>query len=143
MKRFILLIMLLLPVMGMAQQNDIASIVKKYSSRHGYTTIEMSKYMLESMGVKANIDSISVIATEEAKYIEELQRDMDGYTSALSTILSVVDDGTRVQIYGCSDAEGIKELVVLTVEDSEMAVIYVSGKNIGLSNIESLMDLVN
>ena len=112
MKRFILLIMLCLPIAGMAQDNDFFKLVEKYSLKQDCTTIELTK---DALNTKTNITTIWAISVETAELIDEFKSDATKVISAsYSPLLTVNSGGEMVKIYSIQKDGEISDLIVFS-----------------------------
>ncbi len=141
MKRFIILIMIMLPLSVAAQQISFDEFVKRYSSERGCTTIELSEAMLSSMGANEGVERMQVIAVEQASLMEEFRASISEITEALEVMMSVNSGEESVAIYSRSDESGtVVELVVATFESDEGVLVRICGSNLNISDASVLLD---
>lgn len=142
MKRLIILILSCIPLIASAQEITFESLMRDYSQKEGYTTIELSSMMLKSMGVSNGIESVQVISVEDRTQIKDFIESVESAIAGLEALMSINSGGERMSIYGRSGGEsrGIIELVVLTVDSDEGVAVRVAGSNIELSDIYSFID---
>ncbi len=137
MKRFILLIMLCLPIAGMAQDNDFLKLVEKYSLKQDCTTIELTK---DALNTKTNITTIWAISVETAELIDEFKSDATKVISAsYSPLLTVNSGGEMVKIYSIQKDGEISDLIVFSASSSDGVLVRIVGDNLSLSQAISLM----
>lgn len=137
MKRFILLIMLCLPIAGMAQDNDFMKLVEKYSLKQDCTTIELTK---DALNTKTNITTIWAISVETAELIDEFKSDATKVISAsYSPLLTVNSGGEMVKIYSIQKDGEISDLIVFSASSSDGVLVRIVGDNLSLSQAISLM----
>lgn len=137
MKRFILLIMLCLPIAGMAQDNDFLKLVEKYSLKQDCTTIELTK---DALNTKTNITTIWAISVETAELIDEFKSDATKVISAsYSPLLTVNSSGEMVKIYSIQKDGEISDLIVFSASSSDGVLVRIVGDNLSLSQAISLM----
>lgn len=137
MKRFILLIMLCLPIAGMAQDNDFFKLVEKYSLKQDCTTIELTK---DALNTKTNITTIWAISVETAELIDEFKSDATKVISAsYSPLLTVNSGGEMVKIYSIQKDGEISDLIVFSASRSDGVLVRIVGDNLSLSQAISLM----
>ena len=142
MKRLILIVMLLLPLGAMAQNEGFASLLKRYSTMQHCTTIELSHDMLESMGIKAGIDKMSIISVEDRELFGDFRKGVDSVVGGKERFMSVNNDGGKVDIYHTKGANGATtEMIIITENDSAFVVVYLTGRDIALNDVESLIKL--
>lgn len=137
MKRFILLIMLCLPIAGMAQDNDFLKLVEKYSLKQDCTTIELTK---DALNTKTNITTIWAISVETAELIDEFKSDATKVISAsYAPLLTVNSGGEMVKIYSIQKDGEISDLIVFSASSSDGVLVRIVGDNLSLSQAISLM----
>lgn len=141
MKRFILLILLVLPLYASAQQISFDELIRRYSSQQGCTTIELSQTMLSSMGVSDGVEHMQVIAVEDKALLSELREAIPEITDGMVVIMSVNSGNESVKICCRNSKEhGIVELVVATFDDGEGVLVRICGTNINISDASSLIE---
>ncbi len=137
MKRFILLIMLCLPIAAIAQDNDFSKLVEKYSLKQDCTTIELTK---DALNTKTNITTIWAISVETAELIDEFKSDATKVISAsYSPLLTVNSGGEMVKIYSIQKDGEISDLIVFSASSSDGVLVRIVGDNLSLSQAISLM----
>lgn len=141
MKRLILLILTILPSIAMAYDDGFTDLVDRYSSEKGFTTIRLSKDMLQSMGVSNGINQMEVIALEDAKHIERFQADVKSITDGLKVVMSVNSGDEIVKIFSKSgDSGAIYEMVIFTSDGKEAVLIRLLGDNIQLKEATQMIN---
>lgn len=142
MKRLIILILSCIPLIASAQEITFESLMRDYSQKEGYTTIELSPMMLKSMGVSNGIESVQVISVEDRTLIKDFIESVESTIAELDTLMSINSGGERVSIYGRSKVESgsIIELIVLTADKEEGVAVRITGSNIEISDIDSFID---
>lgn len=141
MKRLILLILTILPSIAMAYDDGFTDLVDRYSSEKGFTTIRLSKDMLQSMGVSNGINQMEVIALEDAKHIERFQADVKSITDGLKVVMSVNSGDEIVKIFSKSgDSGAIYEMVIFTSDGNEAVLIRLLGDNIQLKEATQMIN---
>ncbi len=141
MKRLILLILTILPSIAMAYDDGFTDLVDRYSSEKGFTTIRLSKDMLQSMGVSNGINQMEVIALEDTKHIERFQADVKSITNGLKVVMSVNSGDEIVKIYSKSGDRGaIYEMIIFTSDGNEAVLIRLLGDNIQLKEATQMIN---
>lgn len=141
MKRLILLILTILPSIAMAYDDGFTDLVDRYSSEKGFTTIRLSKDMLQSMGVSNGINQMEVIALEDAKHIERFRADVKSITDGLKVVMSVNSGDEIVKIFSKSgDSGAIYEMVIFTSDGNEAVLIRLLGDNIQLKEATQMIN---
>lgn len=137
MKRFIILIMLCLPIAAIAQDSGFSKLVEKYSLKQDCTTIELTK---DALNTQTNITTIWAISVETAELIDEFKRDATEVISAkYSPLLTVNSGGEMVKIYSIQKDGKISDLIVFSASSSEGVLVRIVGENLSLSQATSLM----
>ena len=144
MKRFILLILCSLPLVASAQNNEsFSKRISRYSTIEGITTIELSKEMLQSMGVSGDIDLLQAIRVEDSSQLASLQADVDNVVSSAKykLMLSVNQGDNRVRIYTITTRSGISDLMIYTVKAPSAIIVRFQGENLQLNEANSLANI--
>ncbi len=150
MKRFILLIMLLLPIVANAQVDPLAPLVEKYSSMKKCSTVVLSREMLESMGVDADVEYMQVVAVENPELISEFKAEIERIAKGYSLLMSVNNEGSNVKIYRVTQVfkseSGAKrqqqqEFLIFCINEKEGVAVRIVGNDIKLSEATSLIGL--
>lgn len=141
MKRFILLMMICLPLTAMAQDGSFARFMERYSSRQNCTTLELSTEMLKSMGVESGISTMWAISVEAAELVGEFERDVESILSNYTPLMSVNSSGEVVKIYSRQKDGKIVDIIINCVSKDEGVVIRIVGEDISLNEATSLMSL--
>ena len=131
--------MLLMPLTGMAHEIPIKQLFEKYLNKPGFTSVELSKEILQTNGVKG-IDSMIALSTEEGDIIPIFTAEVTQHTAQLKRIMSMVSDGKNVSIHSKADSSGkLNCLIMFSYSDSSAVLIMLSGSDI---KIEKAMSLI-
>ena len=141
MKRFILFIILCLPLSAIAQTTSFNKLMDKYSSMQDCTTIIMEHEMLRSMGVSSGMDSVLVVSVESEGLLDKFKEDVALATKGYSVMMTVNSGGEMVKIVSRSEGGKISEMIVLTISSDEGVVIRVTGNNLSLNEAMTLIDM--
>lgn len=138
MKRFITLILMLLPFSVMASIPEIEALANDYSSTDGVTVVNLTGEMLKMAGGEDSdmtigdevIDSLLVIVAEKDKHAKAITKKVDKILGKLDLkpISDINVEGTMVKIYMKQLADNRSELVMFVSEESETALINITGK---------------
>jgi hypothetical protein len=144
--RLILVLMLMLPVRGMAQE----ALFEKFNDANGITTIYISKTMLRMVhNVKAwrrpignmasKLDELRVLNCERPSMIANIRKQFADYykKNKYEVVMQAKDDEENVTIYFHQLKGGKAEYALLAEENDEISVIYLNG-NITLKDIQQL-----
>lgn len=141
MKRFILLIFALLPLAAMAQSPAFTELMSRYSSMQGCTTVRVSCGMLQVMNIEAEIDNMLVISVENSDLTAQFKTEFMQVVASHEQMMAVESEGQTVMIYDLADESGaIYELVIFTAQDNECVAVCITGDDIELSEVGSLMN---
>lgn len=125
----------------MAYDDGFTDLVDRYSSEKGFTTIRLSKDMLQSMGVSNGINQMEVIALEDTKHIERFQADVKSITNGLKVVMSVNSGDEIVKIFSKNgDSGAIYEMVIFTSDGNEAVLIRLLGDNIQLKEATQMIN---
>lgn len=142
MKRLLILIAICLPMMAVAQGSNFDSLMKKYQPKQGYTTIELSKAMLGTMGVSNDIEHMCAISAENNPSIQEFVQDVERIVADMNVALSVASDGCNVKIYSRSNTQdNIIELTIFTTDSNNVVAVNIRGNNLKLNEVKSLINI--
>lgn len=138
MKRLLLLIILLLPLVGAAQQLNYSVFFDRYENNKEFRTVVLGRKMMEMMSEQtsdremrrtlAGIEHIKVIST--STYNESFVADARAVTSSSSyKLISTVSEGGReVSFYVLNTREGKNRLLMLSFSDEEWVVMGIYGQ---------------
>lgn len=142
MKRLILLAMLLLPIGAMAQDVTISSLMAEYSTKSKCSTINLSNTMLRSMGVEMGADELRAVSVANPELMPRFLEQVAVVVSGLNVVMSVNSDGQQnVSIYQRVNRNGsVTDLVIVKTDDKESVIMHIQGRDLELSNIDSLLD---
>lgn len=130
--------------MASAQNNEsFSKLISRYSTIEGITTIELSKEMLQSMGVSGDIDLLQAIRVEDSSQLASLQADIDNIVSSAEykLMLSVNQGDNRVRIYTITTRSGISDLMIYTVKAPSAIIVRFQGENLQLNEANSLANI--
>lgn len=138
MKRLLLLIILLLPLVGAAQQLNYSGFFDRYENDKEFRTVVLGRKMMEMMSEQtsdremrrtlAGIEHIKVIST--STYNESFVADARAVTSSSSykLVSSVSEGGREVSFYVLNTKEGKNRLLMLSFSDKEWVVMGIYGQ---------------
>ena len=138
MKRLLLLIILLLPLVGAAQQLNYSGFFDRYENDKEFRTVVLGRKMMEMMSEQtsdremrrtlAGIEHIKVIST--STYNERFVADARAVTSSSSykLVSSVSEGGREVSFYVLNTREGKNRLLMLSFSDEEWVVMGIYGQ---------------
>ncbi len=138
MKRLLLLIILLLPLVGAAQQLNYSGFFDRYENDKEFRTVVLGRKMMEMMSEQtsdremrrtlAGIEHIKVIST--STYNESFVTDARAVTSSPSykLVSSVSEGGREVSFYVLNTREGKNRLLMLSFSDDEWVVMGIYGQ---------------
>lgn len=150
MKRLLLLIILLLPLVGAAQQLNYSGFFDRYENDKEFRTVVLGRKMMEMMSEQtsdremrrtlAGIEHIKVIST--STYNESFVADARAVTSSSSykLVSSVSEGGREVSFYVLNTREGKNRLLMLSFSDEEWVVMGIYGQ-FDLRNISRLTQI--
>ncbi|MBO5900867.1 MAG: DUF4252 domain-containing protein [Alistipes sp.] len=134
MKRFIVMIMMLLPFSAMASIPEINELADRYSSVEDVTVVNLTGEMLAMAGASGEIDpsvieNIVIIQSEKARYVKDVSKHFDKMVADanLKSIANIDKDGTAVNIYQKSVGD-VMDFIIFVADGAEVAVIDICGK---------------
>jgi hypothetical protein len=136
MRRFILLLILLLPNMVMATQPEFDALSRRYTNIEGITVTNIDNNMLTLMASSYTdastlefIDNILVLISQDKKHGNDIIKRSSKIIKKLKLepYLSVNDDSTMINIYCVKDGEIVTDLVVQLQDGENGGVVVISG----------------
>ena len=139
MKKFIVLIAMLLPLGAMATVPELNKIVDDYSTTEGVTVVNLTGEMLKAQagaaGADANkyiedIESLVILQSETADLSKKIVKQVDKALKGVN-LESLVDiqaeKDNRVRVLANRDGEVIADVIVFVTDGDEVALIVISG----------------
>lgn len=137
MKKFIILIMMLLPMSAIASVPELAAMVDKYSTVEDATVVTLNGDMLkmamaESDAASASVkglESLCVLTTEVASLVSEIGDEFDRLTAnlTLTTLTNIEADGAKVRILANKGDEAYNDIIIYVRESAELVIVMISG----------------
>jgi len=145
MKRFLITLVLLIPLLGMAQENSpIDKLFNKYANKDGFTTVNISGKLLsfaskldESKSDEASmlekISGIRVLSADDSivnknlNFYKELEGDGFFKNNNYEVLMEVTDKNEVVRFYGRSGGKGKLSELLLVVGGSSNTLISIRG----------------
>lgn len=139
MKKFIVLIAMLLPFGAMATVPELNKIVDDYSTTEGVTVVNLTGEMLKAQagaaGADANkyiedIESLVILQSDTANLSKKIVKQVDKALKGVN-LESLVDiqaeKDNRVRVLANRDGEVIADVIVFVTDGDEVALIVISG----------------
>ena len=148
MKRFILLIMLLLPVSAMATLPEVEKMTEKYTSKEQASVVNISKQMLKMMGRGISgveyVDSIVMLSSDNKSAIKGITKRTKRAVKRhkLQNLATLNEGGSAISIYTQISDNKITEALVLIAENSKTTLINLSGE-IPQEVVDSLIGVIS
>ena len=148
MKRSILLVLMMLPIMAMAQLPHFAKLNEKYNGMEGVTAMTINKQML-AMFVGGNaefdfIDEIQILLSEDAGVANNIVKDAKKAVkkSKIEELVSANDDGATFTVYTKSDGDIFTDLVVVVENEDPSGFVVITG-DIPQEKISEVVKIAN
>lgn len=139
MKKFIVLITMLLPLGAMATVPELNKIVDDYSATEGVTVVNLTGEMLKAQAGAAgadtskyieDIESLVILQSETANLSKKIVKQVDKALKGVN-LESLVDiqaeKDNRVRVLANRDGEVIADIIVFVTDGDEVALIVISG----------------
>ena len=139
MKKFIVLIAMLLPLGAMATVPELNKIVDNYSATEGVTVVNLTGEMLKAQagaaGAEASkyiedIESLVILQSETADLSKKIVKQVDKALKGVN-LESLVDiqaeKDNRIRVLANRDGEVIADVIVFVTDGDEVALIMISG----------------
>lgn len=139
MKKFIVLIAMLLPLGAMATVPELNKIVDDYSATEGVTVVNLTGEMLKAQagaaGADANkyiedIESLVILQSETANLSKKIVKQVDKALKGvnLENLVDIqAEKDNRVRVLANRDGEVIADIIVYVTDGDEVALIMISG----------------
>ena len=139
MKKFIVLITMLLPLGAMATVPELNKIVDNYSATEGVTVVNLTGEMLKAQagaaGADANkyiedIESLVILQSETANLSKKIVKQVDKALKGvnLENLVDIqAEKDNRVRVLANRNGEVIADVIVYVTDGDEVALIMISG----------------
>lgn len=148
MKRTILLVMMMLPIMAMAQLPHFAKLGEKYNGMEGVTAMTINKQMISMFaGGDANydfVDEIQILLSEDAGVASNIVKDAKKAIkkSKIEELVSANEDGATFTVYTKSDGDIFTDIVVVVENEDPSGFIVITG-DIPQEKISEVVKIAN
>lgn len=148
MKHTILLVMMMLPIMAMAQLPHFAKLGEKYNGMEGVTAMTVNKQMISMFaGENADfdfVDEIQILLCEDAGVASNIVKDAKKAVkkSKIEELVSANDDGATFTVYTKSDGNIFTDIVVVVENEDPSGFIVITG-NIPQEKISEIVKIAN
>ena len=148
MKRTILLVMMMLPIMAMAQLPHFAKLGEKYNGMEGVTAMTVNKQMIAMFaGENADfdfVDEVQILLCEDAGVASNIVKDAKKAVkkSKIEELVSANDDGTTFTIYTKGENDIITNIVIVIENEDPSGFIVITG-DIPQEKISEIVKIAN
>ena len=148
MKRTILLVMMMLPIMAMAQLPHFAKLGEKYNGMEGVTAMTVNKQMIAMFaGENADfdfVDEIQILLCEDADVAKSIVKDAKKAVkkSKIEELVSANEDGATFTVYTKSDGDIFTDIVVVVENEDPSGFIVITG-DIPQEKISEVVKIAN
>ena len=148
MKRTILLVMMMLPIMAMAQLPHFAKLGEKYNGMEGVTAMTINKQMIAMFaGENADfdfVDEIQILLCEDAGVASNIVKDAKKAVkkSKIEELVSANDDGATFTIYTKGENDIIANIVIVIENEDPSGFIVITG-DIPQEKISEVVKIAN
>lgn len=145
MKRLLIILVLLIPMMGMAQDNSpIDKLFNKYANKEGFTTVNISGKLLglaskmddsnsKEAAMLEKISGIRILSVEDSElnktlnFYKELEADGFFKNNLYESLMEVTEKNEIVRFYGRNGEKGKLSELLLVVGGDENTLISIRG----------------
>ena len=148
MKRTILLVMMMLPIMAMAQLPHFAKLGEKYNGMEGVTAMTVNKQMIAMFaGENADfdfVDEVQILLCEDADVAKSIVKDAKKAVkkSKIEELVSANEDGATFTVYTKSDGDIFTDIVVVVENEDPSGFIVITG-DIPQEKISEVVKIAN
>lgn len=134
MKKFIVLILTLVPLMTTAAIPEIDELGKRFQSNENVTVVTLGGEMLKAQlgstenGYADSIEQLTIIASEHKKSSKELESEINKLLKGLKLepTVNIEDEGSKVKIYTVG-SESVSDIIVYVIDGDDLAFINICG----------------
>lgn len=145
MKRLLIILVLLIPMLGMAQDNSpIDKLFNKYANKEGFTTVNISGKLLglaskmddsnsKEAAMLEKISGIRILSVEDSElnktlnFYKELEADGFFKNNLYESLMEVTEKNEIVRFYGRNGEKGKLSELLLVVGGDENTLISIRG----------------
>lgn len=145
MKRLLILLVLLVPLFGMAQENSpVDKLFNKYANRDGFTTVNISGKLLsfasklddsksDEASMLEKISGIRILSVEDSvlnkklNFYKELEADGFFKDNKYESLMDVTEKDQVVRFYGRNGAKGKLSELLLVIGGNSNTLISIRG----------------
>lgn len=135
MKKFIILIMMLLPASVMASVPELSALMEKYSTNESVTVVNLNGDMLRMAMAESDaesvegLESLNVLTVEVASLASEISAEFEALTANLNLeiLTNIEADGTKVHILANKSGETYSDIIIYVKESTELVIVMISG----------------
>ena len=148
MKRTILLVMMMLPIMAMAQLPHFAKLGEKYNGMEGVTAMTVNKQMIAMFaGENADfdfVDEVQILISEDAGVASNIVKDATKAVkkAKIEELVSANEDGATFTIYTKGDGDIFTDIVVVVENEDPSGFIVITG-DIPQEKISEVVKIAN
>ena len=148
MKRTILLVMMMLPIMAMAQLPHFAKLGEKYNGMEGVTAMTVNKQMIAMFaGENADfdfVDEVQILLCEDVGVASNIVKDAKKAVkkSKIEELVSANDDGATFTIYTKGENDIITNIVIVIENEDPSGFIVITG-DIPQEKISEVVKIAN
>ena len=148
MKRTILLVMMMLPIMAMAQLPHFAKLGEKYNGMEGVTAMTVNKQMIAMFAGENTdfdfVDEIQILLCEDAGVASNIVKDAKKAVkkSKIEELVSANEDGATFTVYTKSEGDIFTDIVVVVENEDPSGFIVITG-DIPQEKISEVVKIAN
>lgn len=148
MKRFLLLIMLLLPISAMATLPEVEKMTDKYTSKEQASVVNISKQMLRMIGRGIagveHVDNIIMLSSDNKSAMKGITKRTKKAAKKhkMENLVTLNESAATTYVYTQISNDKITEALVLVIENNKTTLINISG-NIPQEVVDSLVGVIS
>ena len=133
MKRFLLLIMLLLPISAMATLPEVEKMTDKYTSKEQASVVNISKQMLRMIGRGIAgveyVDNIVMLSSDNKSAMKGIAKRTKKAAKKhkMENLVTLNESAATTFVYTQISNDKITEALVLVIENNKTTLINISG----------------
>ena len=139
----LLTIILLLPIIGLAQKSPMDKVFEKYAGKEGFTTVNITGALLNlasgvvsdstTSKIMSKLESIRILTLEDSNlsksinFYNELEKEGFLKNNNYNTLMEIFEKGNKVRFYAKKFGNDKLSDLILIVEGEENVLINISG----------------
>ena len=148
MKRIILFVFMMLPMMAMAQIPQFTKLADKYNGAEGVTTMNLNKYMIAMIAGDNKdfdfADEIQILLSDNSETAKAIVKDAKkaAKKAKVKLLIEANEDGSTYSVYTKTTKDVITDIVLIIENDTPSGFAVITGR-IPEDKLNEVVKLIN